>query len=50
MTYVGVFLLVSGLAVGWGSIGSGLVALVIAVRIGSDGSNDGEENDGDLLQ
>ena len=27
---------------------AGLVALVVAVRIGSDGGDDGEENDGDL--
>ena len=32
-----------------GVSGSGLVALVVAVRIGSDGSDDGKENDGDLL-
>ena len=27
---------------------AGLVALVVAVRIGSDDGNDGEENNGDL--
>ena len=47
-SYIGVLLLVSGLAVGRGGVGSGLVALVVAVRFGSDGGNDGEENDGDL--
>jgi len=47
-SYIGVLLLVSGLAVGRGGVGSGLVALVVAVRLGSDGGNDGEENDGDL--
>ena len=47
-SYIGVLLLVSGLAVGRGGVGSGLVALVVAVRLGSDGGNNGEENDGDL--
>lgn len=47
-SYIGVFLLVSGLVVGRGGVNSGLVGLVVAVRLGSDGSNDGEENDGDL--
>ena len=64
MTYR-VFLLVSscrvsggfvcGSCVGGGFVsrggvsGGGLVALVVAVRIGSDGGDDGKENDGDLL-
>ena len=39
---------VGGGFVGRGGVGSGLVALVVAVRIGSNGSDDGEENDGDL--
>ena len=47
-SYIGVFLLVGGLVVGRGGISSGLVGLVVAVRLGSDGGNDGEENDGDL--
>ena len=39
---------VGGGFVGRGGVGSGLVALVVAVRIGSNGGDDGEENDGDL--
>ena len=39
---------VGGGFVGRGGVGSGLVALVVAVRIGSNGSDDGKENDGDL--
>ena len=39
---------VGGGFVSRGGVGSGLVALVVAVRIGSNGSDDGEENDGDL--
>ena len=47
-TYIGVFLFVCGLVVGRGGISSGLVALVVTIRLGSDSGNDGEENDSDL--
>ena len=42
--YYGVFLFV-----GRCGVSGGFVALVVAVRIGSDDGNDGEENNGDLL-
>ena len=42
--YIGVFLLVGGLGVSWGSISSGLVGLLVAVRFGSDGGNDQRAN------
>ena len=49
-TYIGVFLLVSGGGVsGWGGVGSGFVCGSSAVQIGSGNSDDGEDNNGDLM-
>ena len=50
MTY-GVFLFVGGGGVsGRGGISDGFVGRSGAVEIGSDNSDDGEDNNGDLLQ
>ena len=49
-TYIGVFLLVSGSGVsGRGGVGSGFVCGSSAVPIGSGNSDDGEDNNGDLI-
>ena len=49
-TYIGVFLLVSGSGVsGRGGVGSGFVCGSSAVQIGSGNSDDGEDNNGDLI-
>ena len=49
-TYIGVFLLVSGSGVsGRGGVGSGFVGGSSAVQIGSGNSDDGEDNNGDLI-
>ena len=49
-TYIGVFLLVSGGRVsGRGGVGSGFVCGSSAVQIGSGNSDDGEDNNGDLM-
>ena len=46
-----VLLLVSGGRVsGRSGVGSGLVALIVAVRLGSGSSDNGEDNNGDLIQ
>ena len=49
-TYIGVFLLVSGSGVsGRGGVGSGFVGGSSAVQIGSGNSDDGKDNNCDLM-